>query len=47
METALDEHAPFRLLLGSDAVRAAKQTLQDRLEELEKWKKTSIQTDFS
>ncbi|MCI6673460.1 MAG: SDR family NAD(P)-dependent oxidoreductase [Spirochaetaceae bacterium] len=47
VETALDEHAPFRLLLGSDAVRAAKQTLQDRLEELEKWKKTSIQTDFS
>ncbi|MGI6736914.1 MAG: SDR family NAD(P)-dependent oxidoreductase [Anaerovoracaceae bacterium] len=46
VRTALLPQAPFRLLLGSDAVRAAEATLQERLRELRAWKDTSTQSDF-
>ena len=47
VETILREDAPFRLLLGSDAVSAARQTLTKRLNELEQWEAVSKQTDFN
>lgn len=37
---------PFRLLLGSDAVKAVETSLQDRISEIEKWKEYSVKTDF-
>lgn len=46
VETALREDAPFRLLLGSDAVRMAEETLQNRLRELQAWAPVSGQADF-
>jgi NAD(P)-dependent dehydrogenase (short-subunit alcohol dehydrogenase family) len=39
--------APFRLLLGSDAVRVVGTELDSERAELEAWKKTSMTTDFS
>ena len=47
VETSLRPDAPFRLLLGSDAVQAAKETLETRLRELQLWMDTSRQSDFS
>lgn len=47
VETILRKDAPFRLLLGSDAVSAARQTLTKRLNELEQWEAVSKQTDFN
>lgn len=41
-----DANPPLRLLLGSDAVRIAKQVDQDRLAETERWEKLSFSTDF-
>jgi len=38
--------APFRLLLGTDAVIFADHVMQGRIEEYEKWKKFSRQSDF-
>lgn len=38
--------APQRLLLGSDAVKAAEETLLSRLEEVRRWKNVSIQADY-
>lgn len=46
VRTAFAENAPFRLLLGSDAVKAADATLNDRLRELREWKSVSIQSDY-
>ena len=46
VSTAMREDAPFRLLLGSDAAEAAKKTLQNRLEELRRWKAASRQADY-
>lgn len=37
---------PRRLLLGSDAVSFATEVFQERLEQTEKWKEISIQTDY-
>ena len=37
---------PFRLLLGSDAVKFAKTVMKDRREEYEKWAYFSRQYDF-
>ena len=37
---------PFRLLLGSDAVRIVRSTLEGRLQELEQWADVSAGTDF-
>lgn len=46
VSTAMREDAPFRLLLGSDAAEAAEKTLQNRLEELRRWKAASRQADY-
>lgn len=45
-DTAFSDQAPQRLLLGSDAVRAAEETLVSRLDELRRWKDVSIQSDY-
>lgn len=39
-------NTPFRLLLGSDAVRIVRTSLQARLEEIENWEMESIKTDY-
>ena len=44
--TALRPDAPFRLLLGSGAVRAAEDTLEKRLQEVRTWAETSRRSDF-
>ena len=41
-----NENTPFRLLLGSDAVRIVTNALQQRLEEIETWKEESVKTDY-
>lgn len=46
VETALRPDAPFRLLLGSDAVRAAEETLEKRLQEVRDWAEVSRWADF-
>ena len=46
VETALREEPPFRLLLGSDAVRAAKAVIEARLREIQDWEAVSIQSDI-
>lgn len=40
------ENPPQRLLLGSDAVKAVKATLEARLAELSQWAEVSAKTDF-
>lgn len=40
------ETAPFRLLLGSDAVRIVNAELEAQHQEIEDWKELSISTDF-
>lgn len=40
------EDYPFRLLLGSDAVKIVKNSLKERIEEIEKWEEESRRTDF-
>ena len=40
------ETAPFRLLLGSDAVRIVKAELEAQRQEIEDWKELSVTTDF-
>lgn len=47
VQTASADALPQRLLLGSDAVRAAEDTLSGRLEELRKWRAVSVQSDFT
>ncbi len=46
VETILRGDRPFRLLLGSDAVKAAEQTLEERLRELRDWQDVSRQSDY-
>ena len=46
VETALREDAPFRLLLGSDAVRAAETELEHRPTELRAWAGVSARSDL-
>ena len=43
----MQETPPFRLLLGSDAVQAAKTVMEDRLREIRAWENTSRQSDFA
>ncbi|MEU9286586.1 oxidoreductase [Streptomyces sp. NPDC048275] len=38
--------APFRLLLGSDAIETVGNELHAQIEELQAWKETSVGTDF-
>ena len=45
-KATLSEEPPFRLLLGSDSIQAAETELENRLDELQKWKSFSIQSDF-
>lgn len=40
------ENVPFRILLGTDAVKIIKGELEAQLEELESWKQISIKTDY-
>ena len=46
VETVLSGEMPFRLLLGSDAVRAAEAEVEKRLDEIRKWKDISCRTDY-
>lgn len=46
VETALRSDAPFRLLLGSDAVQAAVEALEERLREARAWSEISCRADF-
>ena len=46
VQTIFRKDAPFRLLLGSDAVNAARTTLENRLRELHVWEDVSRQSDF-
>jgi NAD(P)-dependent dehydrogenase (short-subunit alcohol dehydrogenase family) len=41
------ERAPFRLLLGSDALVVVREELRGRLEEMDAWEGLSATTDFS
>lgn len=41
------ERAPFRLLLGSDALVVVREELRGRLEEIDAWEDLSATTDFS
>ena len=41
-----DSHAPFRLLLGSDAIRVVGAELDAERADLESWKDISVTTDF-
>ena len=45
-KATLSEEPPFRLLLGSDSIQAAETELENRLDELRKWKSFSIQSDY-
>lgn len=47
VETVLSGKMPLRLVLGSDAVKAAGITLQGRLDELREWEAVSRQADFA
>lgn len=40
------ENPPLRLLLGSDAVKAVRSTLEARIRELDAWEAYSVRTDF-
>ncbi|MER5805765.1 hypothetical protein [Streptomyces mirabilis] len=40
------DEAPFRLLLGSDAVEIVGDELRAQIEELKAWQETSVSTDF-
>jgi NAD(P)-dependent dehydrogenase (short-subunit alcohol dehydrogenase family) len=40
------EDYPFRLLLGSDAIKTVKASLEDRLKEIDDWEGESVKTDF-
>lgn len=40
------DNYPFRLLLGSDAIKAVTTEYEHRLQEIKEWEKESIKTDF-
>lgn len=40
------DHYPFRLLLGSDAIKAVSTEYENRLKEIEEWAEASKKTDF-
>lgn len=46
VETVLSGKMPLRLVLGSDAVKAADTTLRSRLEELHEWAPVGCRADF-
>jgi len=46
LDTVQGEAAPFRLLLGSDAISIVREELQGRIEEIDAWAHVSRTTDF-
>ncbi len=46
VEVAQMEEYPFRLLLGSDAVRIVSEEMESRLKEIADWKEISVKTDY-
>ena len=46
VETALSGKLPSRLLLGSEAAKAAEAVMENRLEEIRQWMEVSRQADF-
>jgi NAD(P)-dependent dehydrogenase (short-subunit alcohol dehydrogenase family) len=47
IDTVQGETAPFRLLLGSDAITIVRDELQGRLDEIDAWAHVSATTDFT
>lgn len=47
VETVLCGKMPQRLLLGSDAAKTAEAYMEERLDEIRKWKEVSVRTDYS
>ncbi|NVC25510.1 SDR family NAD(P)-dependent oxidoreductase [Kocuria salina] len=47
IDTVQADSAPFRLLLGSDAVRIVRDELQGRIDEIDAWAHVSRTTDFT
>jgi NAD(P)-dependent dehydrogenase (short-subunit alcohol dehydrogenase family) len=47
VDTVESEHAPFRLLLGSDAVQIVRDELQGRIDEIDAWAAVSTTTDYT
>lgn len=43
--TVEGDHAPFRLLLGTDAVEIVRAELQGRIDEIDAWAHVSVSTD--
>ncbi|GAA4403199.1 SDR family NAD(P)-dependent oxidoreductase [Tsukamurella soli] len=46
IHTVTGESAPFRLLLGTDAVRVVRDEMQERIREIDEWAPLSVTTDF-
>jgi NAD(P)-dependent dehydrogenase (short-subunit alcohol dehydrogenase family) len=46
IDTVSVDQAPFRLLLGSDAVSIVRDELQGRINEIDDWAEVSVTTDF-
>jgi hypothetical protein len=46
LKVATMEQPPFRIPLGSDAVKAIEQADRTRLDELQRWRELSLSTDF-
>ena len=44
--TAEGEQAPFRLLLGTDAIQIVRDELQGRIDEIDAWAHVSVTTGF-
>ena len=47
IDTVNSEQPPFRLLLGTDAVKIVRDELQGRIDEINKWAAVSAITDFT
>ncbi|MBV6760329.1 oxidoreductase [Rhodococcus opacus] len=45
--TVEGEHAPLRLLLGTDAIQIVREELQGRIDEIDEWAHVSATTDFA
>jgi NAD(P)-dependent dehydrogenase (short-subunit alcohol dehydrogenase family) len=47
IDTVNSEHPPFRLLLGTDAIKIVRDELQGRIDEINEWAPVSATTDFA
>lgn len=45
--TVTGDRAPFRLLLGTDAIKIVRDELQERIDEINEWAPVSATTDFA